>query len=90
MLNTLFRSMSSIGNFSALLLLVVFVFAMIGNAFFRGAMLAEDGGVSRANFDSLGWSMVTVFQARHKHIHTHVRSHTCMNTHTDHRRRELE
>ena len=64
-------TISSIGNYTILLCLFIYVMALLGMSIFAGAYrfssdglgpYDEEGVVPRANFDSLLWSGVTIFQ----------------------------
>ena len=68
-LNKLIRlialSIGDVTSAAALLLVIMFIFSMIGMQLFGGRWNAElflPDDPPRANFDSFGWSLVTVFQ----------------------------
>mmetsp|Transcript_14911 Transcript_14911/g.2500 ORF Transcript_14911/g.2500 Transcript_14911/m.2500 type:complete len:171 (+) Transcript_14911:207-719(+) len=56
------QSMSTIGYLGLLCFLCMFIYALIGMRLFGGKMKDEDGNHSRANFDTLFWSLITIFQ----------------------------
>jgi hypothetical protein len=67
LLKTLLRSLESVANFTVVLFIFVFIYSVIGVQFLAGKMYTEpdeDGlvQVSRSNFDSLLYSIITVFQ----------------------------
>ncbi|GAB5365090.1 hypothetical protein AAMO2058_001026900 [Amorphochlora amoebiformis] len=62
LLDAIGKSLRSLTYFSLLLLLFIFMFGLIGLQFFAGKLKDSNGEVSRANFDNVGWAMVTVFQ----------------------------
>ena len=52
-----------LGNFSFIVCLTIFIFALLGMQLFGGKMCGlDDGEVPRHNFDTLLWALVTVFQ----------------------------
>lgn len=55
------RSMSSFGYIALLLIIFCFIYSVLGMQVFGGLFDFEDP-LPRANFDSLHWSFVTVFQ----------------------------
>eukprot|EP00762_Andalucia_godoyi_P008681 ANDGO_00428.mRNA.1 Muscle calcium channel subunit alpha-1 len=61
LLETIARSIASVAWLSMLLLLVIFIFALLGMSLF-GGNVQVDGEVPRSNFDTIYWSMITVFQ----------------------------
>ena len=63
-------TIGSIGNYSILLCLYIYVMALLGMSIFAGKFRFSDEGVGdydpdgympRANFDTLLWSGVTIF-----------------------------
>lgn len=64
LLITIVKSIKDVANASVVLLIVMFIFCLLGMQLFGGQMGAEKfGGVQpRAHFDNLWWSFVTVFQ----------------------------
>ena len=78
LLRTILTSLMDVASASALMLLVVFIFALLGMQFFGGkwtpdafgggcervnaTVSCEGDDVPRANFDDIGWSIITVFQ----------------------------
>lgn len=70
LLDSITMTLSSIGNYVVLLVLFIYVYALLGMQFFAGELkFSEDGGVDkvngespRANFDSLGWAFLTIFE----------------------------
>eukprot|EP00240_Pyramimonas_obovata_P000215 CAMPEP_0118927358 /NCGR_PEP_ID=MMETSP1169-20130426/4846_1 /TAXON_ID=36882 /ORGANISM="Pyramimonas obovata, Strain CCMP722" /LENGTH=1618 /DNA_ID=CAMNT_0006869105 /DNA_START=431 /DNA_END=5287 /DNA_ORIENTATION=+ len=60
---TLFMTVQELGNFSAIVLLVIFVFSLLGMQMFGGKFdFGDETGIPRSNFDTLLRSFVTVFQ----------------------------
>jgi hypothetical protein len=56
-----------LGNFCAVVALAILIFALLGMQFFGGSFHLTDNWPEediypRANFDSFGWAMITVFQ----------------------------
>jgi len=64
LLQTIGKSMDSLVHFSFVLALFIFIYALLGMQFFAGTMFVDEEHteVSRANFDTFWWSIVTVFQ----------------------------
>ena len=64
LIQTIGKSLDSLVHFSFVLALFIFIYALLGMQFFAGAMFVDDDHteVSRANFDTFWWSIVTVFQ----------------------------
>ena len=62
LLTTVLMSLSSVLNFSVIMMLFVFIYAVLGMQFFAGQLQEDDGSSPRSNFDTFGWSLVTVFQ----------------------------
>eukprot|EP00232_Nephroselmis_pyriformis_P016757 CAMPEP_0182878560 /NCGR_PEP_ID=MMETSP0034_2-20130328/15427_1 /TAXON_ID=156128 /ORGANISM="Nephroselmis pyriformis, Strain CCMP717" /LENGTH=787 /DNA_ID=CAMNT_0025011449 /DNA_START=233 /DNA_END=2593 /DNA_ORIENTATION=+ len=60
-LETLQKTVLELGNFTFIVLLVIFIYALLGMQLF-GGKFDFDGEVPRHNFDSLLWASVTVFQ----------------------------
>lgn len=69
MLDSITFTLSTISDYVILLLLFIFVFALIGMSFFAGKIrFDEDGKVDlvngelpRTHFDSIFWSVITIF-----------------------------
>lgn len=68
-------TLKEVGNFSVLLLVFIYIYALIGMQTFANQFRFDDRGypvgrdvdnafVPRANFDTLLWSIITVFQVR--------------------------
>lgn len=57
----LLRTISELGNFCAVVFLVIFIFGLLGMQLFGGKFNFPEG-VPRSNFDSFPWAMITVFQ----------------------------
>ena len=69
LLDSIGYTMSTIGNYVILLGLFIYVYSLLGMQFFAGKMKYDDEGfydpngkLARANFDTLYWSSITVFQ----------------------------
>ncbi|KAE8987435.1 hypothetical protein PR003_g23494, partial [Phytophthora rubi] len=76
LLGMITKAVASIGNFAVLLFLFLYIFALMGMQFFANTMRFDDHGyptphnvdafwngtVPRSNFDTLPWSIATVFQ----------------------------
>lgn len=69
LLDSIAYTMSTIGNYVILLGLFIYVYSLLGMQFFAGKMTYDNEGYydpngkrSRANFDTLFWSAITVFQ----------------------------
>jgi Ca2+-binding EF-hand superfamily protein/ABC-type taurine transport system substrate-binding protein len=78
LLKTIMGSLVNVSSAAAVMLLVVFIFALLGMQFFGGMWTPDAFGstcsrdnatvscswddVPRANFDDIGWSIITVFQ----------------------------
>lgn len=61
-LYTVYLTVLDLGNFSFIVCLAVFIFALLGMQMFGGKMCGlDDGDVPRHNFDTLLWALVTVF-----------------------------
>ncbi|KAK3255479.1 hypothetical protein CYMTET_35338, partial [Cymbomonas tetramitiformis] len=61
-LGTLMKTVMELGNFTFVVFLVIFIFALLGMQLFGDKIRDDDGIVPRSNFDSLLWSTITVFQ----------------------------
>ena len=62
-LYTVYLTVLDLGNFSFIIFLAIFIFALLGMQLFGGKMCGlDDGEVPRHNFDTLLWALVTVFQ----------------------------
>ena len=69
LLDSIAYTMSTIGNYVILLGLFIYVYALLGMQFFAGNLkfdedghYSSNGSVPRANFDTLYWAAITVFQ----------------------------
>ena len=69
LLDSIAYTMGTIGNYVILLGLFIYVYALLGMQFFAGNLKFDDdgyydsnGNVPRANFDTLYWAAITVFQ----------------------------
>ncbi|EGZ10885.1 hypothetical protein PHYSODRAFT_337659 [Phytophthora sojae] len=72
LLRMIAKAVASIGNFGGLLFLFLYIFALMGMQFFANTMRFDEHGqnvnefwngtVPRSNFDTLPWSIATVFQ----------------------------
>jgi hypothetical protein len=69
LLDSIAYTMSTIGNYVILLALFIYVYALLGMQFFAGNLKFDhdgyydsNGEVPRANFDTLYWAAITVFQ----------------------------
>ena len=61
LLGTVFNSISSIGYLACLMLLLVFIYALIGMQFFNGPRPIYQGEEFRINFSNFYQSMISVF-----------------------------
>ncbi len=61
LLQTVLNSFSSIANLGLLMFLVIFIYALIGMQFFSGAIPDNEDGEFRFNFDTFGYSLITIF-----------------------------
>ena len=62
-LYTIYLTLISLGEFSFVVILTLFIFALLGMQMFGGKMCGlDDGEIPRHNFDTLLWALVTVFQ----------------------------
>lgn len=75
LLVTIVSTIREIGNFSVLLFLFMYIYALIGMQMFGNRFRFDSDGfpvdmtqpaahIPRANFDTILWSMVTIFQVR--------------------------
>ncbi|KAF1318920.1 Voltage-gated ion channel, partial [Globisporangium splendens] len=73
LLSTMLSTLKEVGNFSVLFLLFMYIYALIGMQTFANQFRFDEHGypvdskhevayIPRSNFDTLLWSMVTVFQ----------------------------
>ena len=70
LIDSILFTLGTIGDYVILLNLFVYVFALLGMSFFAGKIKfnekdqydIEKGESPRTNFDSLGWSILTIFQ----------------------------
>eukprot|EP01052_Picozoa_sp_SAG31_P001829 SAG31_NODE_61_length_29286_cov_444.645973_22_plen_740_part_01 len=62
MLETAVASVVAVANFGILLLLLMYIYALLGMNFFGGKLKENDGLSPRGNFDTLFGSFITVFQ----------------------------
>jgi voltage-dependent calcium channel L type alpha-1D len=62
MMKNLYKSLNSIIYLLLLMGLILFIYSLIGVQFFKDQFVDEQGKQARANFDSLYWSFITVFQ----------------------------
>ena len=69
LLDSIAYTMSTIGNYVLLLGLFIYVYSLLGMQFFAGKMTYDsegfydpNGKLARANFDTLYWASITVFQ----------------------------
>ena len=62
-LYTIYLTVMELGNFTFIVVLTIFIFALLGMQLFGGKMCGlDDGDTPRHNFDTLIWALVTVFQ----------------------------
>ena len=62
-LYTIYLTVMELGNFTFIVILTIFIFALLGMQLFGGKMCGlDDGDTPRHNFDTLIWALVTVFQ----------------------------
>ena len=70
LIDSILFTLTTIGNYTVLLILFIYVYAMLGMQFFAGKMrFNEDTGLQdlkegvkpRTHFDSIGWACLTVF-----------------------------
>lgn len=69
LLDSIAYTIGTIGNYVILLSLFIYVYSLLGMQFFAGKLkfneegyYDENGGVPRANFDTIYWSAITVFE----------------------------
>ena len=62
LLKVMFRAVAATQYMFLMLILYLFIAALMGMQFFGDAWEVEDEAKPRANFDSIGWAMLTVFQ----------------------------
>ena len=70
LIDSILFTLGTIGDYVILLILFIYVFALLGMSFFAGKIKfnekdqfdIENGKSPRTNFDSLGWSILTIFQ----------------------------
>lgn len=73
LLTTMISTLQEVGNFSVLFLLFLYIYALIGMQTFANQFRFDEYGfpidqkddaayIPRANFDTMLWSVVTVFQ----------------------------
>lgn len=61
MLVKLIRSLKSIAYLGLLMLIILFIYTLLGKQLFKDKLNDANGNNPRANFDNLFWSFVTVF-----------------------------
>lgn len=69
LLDSITFTLTTIGDYVILLLLFIYVFSLIGMSFFAGYIKfdendmvdIENGTSPRAHYDTLGWSVITIF-----------------------------
>ena len=61
MLLKLINSMKSISYLGLLMLIIMFIYTLLGKQLFKGIMNDGNGNNPRSNFDNLFWAFVTVF-----------------------------
>jgi len=69
LLDSIAYTMGTIGNYAILLGLFIYVYSLLGMQFFAGKLTFDsegfydaNGEVSRANFDTIYWAAITVFE----------------------------
>lgn len=70
LLDSISFTVTTIGDYVILLMLFIYVFALLGMSLFAGRLRFDDegrcdlaaGALPRAHFDSIGWSLITIFQ----------------------------
>jgi len=71
LIDSIFFTLGTIGDYTILLLLFIYVFALLGMSFFAGKLKfdeetdvldLENGVAPRINFDELGWTIITIFE----------------------------
>jgi voltage-dependent calcium channel L type alpha-1S len=60
-LETVLTSFSSIANLGLLMCLLIFIYALIGMQFLSGPIPDNEDGSFRFNFNSFGYSLITIF-----------------------------
>ncbi len=61
LLQTVIKSFGAIANLGLLMFLLVFIFSLVGMQFFNGHLVTLKGERSRYNFNTFGWSLITIF-----------------------------
>lgn len=61
LLEVIFKSMWSVGSLMVLLLLVLFMYSLIGMQLFGGTFDFPEEGIPETNYDTLYWGMITSF-----------------------------
>eukprot|EP01051_Picozoa_sp_SAG22_P016754 SAG22_NODE_2434_length_2576_cov_2.410008_1_plen_793_part_10 len=61
-IETAIASVGAVANFGVLLLLLMYIYTLLGMNLFGGKLMDEDGVSPRGNFDSMVASFITVFQ----------------------------
>jgi len=68
LLNSIAHTVATIGNFTVLLALLMYVYALLGMQFFSGKLRFDDDGrfdpngeLPRSHFDNLFWAFLTIF-----------------------------
>ncbi|OMJ67418.1 hypothetical protein SteCoe_35428 [Stentor coeruleus] len=61
MLVKLIKSMKAITYLGLLMLIIMFIYTLLGKQLFQGSMDDGDGGIPRANYENLFWAFITVF-----------------------------
>ena len=59
---TVYRTVTELGNLCFVVLLIIFIYALLGMRLFGDQMNDLPGGRPRHHFDTLLWAMITVFQ----------------------------
>ena len=62
MIETAIASLKAVMNFGVLLLLLLYIFALLGMNLFGGKLFDDDGEVPRANYDTFIAAFISVFQ----------------------------
>lgn len=62
LLGKLLNAVKSIAYLGLLTLIFMFIFTLLGKQLFKGKLLDDKGEIPRANFETLFWSFVTVFE----------------------------
>lgn len=72
-IETAIASVGAVANFGILLLLLMYIYALLGMNLFGGKLIGEDGQPPRGNFDSMFSSFIAVFQvATRENWHVHL------------------